>query len=385
MPDARTLRPACAVLPAACLLLATTGAMAAPAPGLAETGRALFFDSSLSRSRNQSCASCHQPGSAFADARDNRVSGAVSLGDDGVSLGDRNTPALTYAAYNPEFHQGSDGEYAGGYFQDGRARNLQEQAREPFLNPLEMALPDTATVVLRVRENAAHVKSLEEYFGDDVFADDDRAFAAIVSSIVAFERSEIFAPFDSKYDRYLRGEYELTKEEEFGRVLFFSPLINCSSCHLADVRENGRRETFTNGRYYNIGVPANIMVRQKNGSDENYRDSGLLLNPAVNDATQAGKFRVPSLRNVAVTPPYMHNGVFQQLETVIHFYNQFIVSNRRAATNPETGAAWREAEVGENLAHDLLRGGQPLTDDRIAAVAAFLRTLTDQRYEALLR
>jgi cytochrome c peroxidase len=351
---------------------------------IVELGRALFFDTNLSANRTQACASCHQPGRAFSDGRDSGVSAAVSLGDDGVSLGDRNAPTLTYAALIPEFHQDQNHDYVGGFFQDGRAQTMLEQAREPFLNPIEMAMPDSAAVIARVRENHVYAESLRQNFGDDVFANDERAFAAIASSIVAFERTEMFASFDSKYDRFLRGEYELTPEEEFGRLLFFSQLINCSSCHLTDEREFGLRETFTNNLYHNIGVPANAAVRQKNGSEKNYRDTGLLLNPRVDDPAQAGKFRVPSLRNVAVTPPYMHNGVFQDLETVIHFYNKFIVTNEQTMTNPETGTRWQDAEVDENLAFDLLHEGQPLSDDRVTAVAAFLRTLTDRRYEAPL-
>ena len=369
----------------AALSLGAGPATVAAAESLADLGKALFFDMNFSANRNQACASCHQPGSAFSDARDNGIAGAVSRGSNPDSLGDRNAPSLTYARFVPEFHRDEYDEYVGGYFHDGRAQTMHEQAHEPFLNPLEMALPDVGAVAARVRENPSYVADLQKYFGADLFADDDRVLSAVVSAIVEFERTEIFAPFDSKYDRFLRGEYSLTDEEEFGRVLFFSQLINCSSCHLADEREYSERETFTNNQYHNIGVPANSTVRQENGLGKDYRDTGLLLNPRVSDTALAGKFRVPGLRNVAVTGPYMHNGVFQDLETVIHFYNKFIVSNPRSETNPETGERWQDAEVTENVSLDLLREGQPLTDDRVAAVAAFLRTLTDRRYESLLQ
>ncbi len=351
---------------------------------LTALGQALFFDTNLSANRTQSCATCHQPGQAFSDGRDNGVSAAVSLGDDGVSLGDRNAPTLTYAQLIPEFHQNENREYVGGYFHDGRAKTMIEQAAEPFTNPLEMALADQAAVIDRVRENPAYVESLQSHFGEKIFEDEELAFSAITSSIAEFERTKLFAPFDSKYDRYLRGEYELSRKEELGRLLFFSQLINCSSCHLTDEREFSRRETFTNNLYHNIGVPANVYVREKTGTSKDRRDMGLLEHPAVEDPAQAGKFRVPSLRNVAVTGPYMHNGVFQDLQTVIHFYNQFIVRNQKAMTNPETGKHWANPEVDENLAVDLLREGQPLTDGQVAAVAAFLETLTDRRYESLL-
>jgi len=201
---------------------------------------------------------------------------------------------------------------------------------------------------------------------------------------VAFERTALFSPFDSKYDRYLQGEYELTADEEIGRVLFFSQIINCSSCHLLDTREFSPGEIFSNHRYHNIGVPTNREVRGKNGIDVGHRDLGLLENPAVDDPAMAGKFRVPSLRNIAVTRPYMHNGVFQELRTAILFYNRFTLSNPKSQTNPETGARWREPEVPETVDIELLRDGQPLAENHVEALVAFLTALTDQRYESLL-
>ena len=351
---------------------------------LAKLGQALFFDSNLSATRNQSCASCHNPEQAFSDSRDNGVSGAVSLGDDGTSLGDRNTPGTTYASLIPDFHKNDNGEYVGGYFLDGRAVTMADQAAGPFVNPIEMALPDAAAVVDRVRENSYYVEALREHFGESIFSDSDKAFRAITESIVAFERSALFAPFNSKYDRYLQGEYELTVAEELGRVLFFSQLINCSSCHLLDTREFSPGEVFSNHRYHNIGVPANKQAREKNGINVSHRDLGLLDNPAVDDPAMAGKFRVPTLRNVAVTGPYMHNGVFKDLRTAILFYNRFTLSNPKSQTNPETGEFWEEPEVAETVDLELLRDGQPMAENYVVAIVAFLRALTDQRYESLL-
>jgi len=370
-----------------CLGMLVVGTNANSAPqgaDIASLGQALFLDSSLSANRNQSCASCHDSGQAFSDSRDNGVAGAVSLGDDGGSLGDRNTPGTTYASLIPDFHKNEKGEYVGGYFLDGRAATMVDQAAEPFVNPLEMALPDVAAVVERVRENVYYVEALRKHFGESIFSDSDKAFLAITESIVAFERTALFTPFDSKYDRYLRGEYELTADEEIGRVLFFSQIINCSSCHLLDTREFSPHEVFSNHRYHNIGVPTNKQVREKNGIAVSHRDLGLLQNPAVDDPAMAGKFRVPSLRNVAVTGPYMHNGVFQDLRTAILFYNRFTLSNPKSQINPETGARWRAPEVAETVDLELLREGQPLAENHVVALVAFLRALTDQRYESLL-
>jgi cytochrome c peroxidase len=302
----------------------------------------------------------------------------VSLGDDGHSLGDRNAPSLTYAALTPLLRRDADGVYAGGLFHDGRARDLADQAGQPILNPLEMGMPDAAAVVARVNENPAYTSTLRELGAADSMA----AFETVRAALAAFEQTALFEPYDSRYDRSLRGEATLTAQEELGRMLFFSSLANCSSCHVLDQAAARAREPFTSFRYLNIGVPANAAVRAVNGHTRT--DRGLRDNPAVADDATAGKFRVPTLRNVAVTAPYMHNGVFRELGTVLFFYNQYLALNERNATNPETGRRWEPPEVPATVDRERLRAGQPLDDARIAALIAFLRTLTDQRYEALL-
>lgn len=351
---------------------------------LPRLGQALFFDTNLSARGNQSCASCHDPGRAFSDGRDNGVAGAVSLGDDGRSLGQRNTPATTYAYLVPEFGRDENNDFFGGFFLDGRAATLAEQAAEPFTNPLEMAMPDRAAVIGRIREKPNYVGAFEELFGKSILSDPEAAFVAVTKSIAAFEQTRLFATFDSKYDRYLRGEYAFTAQEELGRVLFFSQLINCSSCHLGDSRESSPGELFTNHRYHNIGVPPNGHLAAIRNEGGEYRDTGLLGNPRVHDPAMTGKFRVPSLRNVAVTGPYMHNGVFRELRTAILFYNRFTLSNPQSQFNPETGKPWGDPEIAQTVDLELLRSGQPLADNHVDALVAFLRTLTDQRYEALL-
>ena len=350
----------------------------------AELGRALFFDANLSLDRTQSCSTCHDPARAFSDGRDNEVSGAVSLGDNGVSLGDRNAPALTYASLIPTFRLKENGDYVGGLFLDGRAATLVEQSAEPFTNPIEMALPDATTVVERVRENPSHVSALEKLHGPSVFDDPAQTMQAITESLSAFEQTELFAPFDAKYDRYLQGEYELTQEEELGRVLFFSQLGNCHRCHLLNREEATLGETFTNHRYHNIGLPANTAVRTRRRTPTGETDLGLLQNPKVDDPSAAGKFRVPSLRNVAVTGPYMHNGIFEDLLTAVLFYNKYTLGNPESQVNPETGVSWGDTEVRDTVDFELLRTGQPMTQQQARALVAFLSTLNDRRYESLL-
>ena len=108
-------------------------------------------------------------------------------------------------------------------------------------------------------------------------------------------------------------------------------------------------------------------------------------NPHVNDEQHKGKFKTPSLRNVAVTAPYMHNGVFQNLDTVIAFYNQYNSKKPENKINPETNRQWEAPEINANLALDELSKGSALNQQRIDALVAFLNLLTDKRYEHLIR
>jgi cytochrome c peroxidase len=247
-----------------------------------------------------------------------------------------------------------------------------------------MALADAGAVRVRIRENALYEQLLPQYFGAAVIADPDKLIDAIGESLAAFERSAFFATFDSKYDRSLRGEYVMTALEEMGRDLFFSPMTNCADCHLANNSGNQAGETFTNYRYHNIGIAANTPVREENGLGAAFRDPGLLAHPDVTDARHAGKFKVPSLRNVAVTGPYMHNGIFRDLRTAILFYNRYTVNNAQSRTNPETGRAWGEPEFAATIDEQLLKEGQPIDEGRLRALIAFLETPTDQRFEPLL-
>lgn len=366
-----------------------TGVGVAASPQFAdkvELGRALFHDANLSQNRSQSCATCHMPDMGFADRRETHKGRFVSLGDDGKSFGDRNAPTVTYAALVPTFGKDAEGRYVGGQFWDGRAKDLDEQAEGPLLNAVEMGMKNEIEVAGRLAENPAYVEALATLYGVDVKAEPLKAFKAAANAIASFERSEEFATFDSKYDRYLRGEEQLTDQEELGRTLFFSKqFTNCNQCH--DLRgRDGRLETstFTSHRYFNIGVPVNREARALNGIGDDFVDDGLAGNKHVGgDPEERGKFRVPTLRNVAVTGPYMHNGVFADLRTVILFYNKYNSKKKSRQINPETGERWADPEVPENIALEELESGPALDDKRIDALVAFLKTLTDRRYEHL--
>ncbi|MEP2715413.1 cytochrome c peroxidase [Pseudophaeobacter sp.] len=347
-------------------------------------GEALFHDENLSLNRSQSCASCHDPEAGFSDPR-RSAEGAFSLGDDGSSLGNRNAPTASYASFIPAFHQAEDGDWVGGLFWDGRAADLAEQAGGPPLNPIEMGLPNKAMLVQRLQEDPSYVQRFDALFAAGVLEEAEHGFTAMTQAIAAFERSAVFAPFDSKYDRYLAGKEEFTKEEELGRTLFFSEqFTNCNQCHQLRSSPMGAQETFSDYSFHNIGVPRNPAVVQEAGMAADFVDDGLLANPKVNDPAQRGKFRTPTLRNVAVTSPYMHNGVFQNLRTVVLFYNQFNSKAEAARINPETQEIWGAPPVPGTLSVKELTHGPALDDRRMDALVAFLRTLTDQRHEHML-
>ena len=363
----------------------------------AALGESLFFDENLSLNRSQSCATCHNPEHAFIDNRlgDDGAVAAVSLGDDGFSLGDRNTPSAAYAAFSPTFgvatharfnsQQSDYSGYEGGQFGDGRESDLQGQAGGPPLNAIEMGLADKAQAVERLQENPLYVSAFKQLFGERVWDDESEAYAAFTQSVAAFEESPEFSPFDSKYDRYLRGEYfydPLSKAAE-GKALFFSQqFTNCATCHQLQPNSH-RQELFTRYEYHNIGIPVNKAVRAKNSKGDGYIDQGLFDNPLITDAQEKGKFKVPTLRNIAVTGPYMHNGVFKRLSTVVEFYDQYLTSSE-FTVNPETGEAWGAPEVPENISFTELEDGKKLTPEKVEAMVCFLITLTDSRYEHLI-
>ncbi|WP_152059164.1 cytochrome-c peroxidase [Aliarcobacter butzleri] len=345
-----------------------------------DLGRILFFDVNLSKNRTQSCATCHNPDAGFVDDRDNGVKKMASLGDDGKSLGDRQAPTASYAKFSPTFHfDEKTKKYVGGQFWDGREATLEAQAGGPPLNPVEMGMSDKKAVVDRLKENSLYVDSFKKIFGADIFKNDDKAYEAMTIAIASFERTDEFSPFDSKYDRYLKGEYDLTPLEDLGKSIFFSNNNNsCANCHVLK-GEDKEGETFTNYQYHNIGTPANNELRAKNGIKA--IDEGLLANSNVSDVAQKGKHKVPTLRNVAVTGPYMHNGVFKDLKTVVEFYDKY--NNKDRNIDPETNKPWDEPEVKDNISLQELKANK-LTDRKVEALVAFMKLLTDKKYEHLL-
>lgn len=370
-------------------------------------GEALFFDTSLSRHGNQACASCHDPGRAFADPRSLTTGVGASIGSDGSSIGHRNAPSLTYIATTPALTLNDATPTAvapqyrtpttvttrpadsirGGFFWDGREATLESQVLSPFVNDREMALADLTELAQRVAVNARY----QSYLGISEFTAGQEAhvLASIADSLSTYLRSAVFNSYDSRYDRFLRGEINASATEMAGMGLFFSPgFTNCATCHQAGGTAYAPNEPFTNHRYENIGTPINRTLLTRNGMGEDFRDAGLALNPALGDTFDAddinGRFKVPGLRNVAVTAPYMHNGAFSELDTVMRFYNHYNETGHSGRINPETGQPWAASNNPDGIATDKLRGSFPLSDRQLSALSAFLRMLTDQRYEHLL-
>jgi cytochrome c peroxidase len=249
-----------------------------------------------------------------------------------------------------------------------------------------MGMPNKALVLTRLKENAVYISWFKKIYGEGVLASPDRAYQALTESIASFEKTDFFSAFNSKYDHYLEGKYKLTEQEDLGMTLFFSEQFsNCNQCHQLKAIPATEKETFSDYTYHNIGVPVNTAVRIHNKTPEHYRDLGLFGNPEVNDTTTIGKFKVPTLRNVAVTAPYMHNGVFKELETVLAFYNKYNSKNKMRQINPETQEKWAPPELDENISLEELKSVPALDDKRINALISFIKILTDQRFEYLLK
>ena len=343
-------------------------------------GEVLFFDKSISFNKTQSCSTCHSPDTAFVDQRKNSANQMVSEGDNPHLHGNRNANTALYAMFSPNFHFDKKiQDYVGGQFWDGRAKDLAEQAGGPPVNPVEMGMPDKKAIVERLKADPTYYKPITDLYGESIWADADKIYAIMEKAIGEFEKQELFAQFSSKYDRALKGEAELTALESKGKALFFDKTrTNCSNCHQSS-EANSATETFTNYRYFNIGVPSNQELIKHNKLAADFVDNGLLDNPMVKgDKKQKGKFKVPTLRNISVTAPYMHNGVFRDLKTVLLFKDSFNNPNRKI--NPETGKAWDKAEYAQTINPDVLKA-KPLTDEEINALEVFLKTLTDEAYE----
>ncbi|MGB5156672.1 cytochrome-c peroxidase [Desulfobacterium sp. N47] len=335
-------------------VIAVTSAIAGPPAGLSDMeklGRHLYKDKNLSFNGTQSCQNCHHPFAGFADRANliNPYDNVVSTGADGVSKGGRNAPTSAYAGYSPLLSL-FGGEWVGGMFWDGRATGsvlgdpLAEQAQGPPLNPVEMAMPSKDAIIDVIR-NSFYANLFIRVFGTTAFDNVDLAYDNFGRAVASYERSTEVTKFSSKYD-VARNQF--TPAEERGLALFET---NCSSCHSTTNEFGAKAALFTNYKYANIGAPANPLVPV---------DPDLGLGPIVGDTAQDGKFKVPTLRNIVVTPPYTHNGYFPTLPEMVAFINN---------------SSGFKPEVGRNI--DIRVGNLGLSNEEIDDIVSFLMTLTD--------
>jgi cytochrome c peroxidase len=322
-----------------------------------QIGEAIFLDTTLSEPRGQACASCHVPKFGFKGNGD--PDAAVIGGAFPGRFGTRKPPSAAYAFGSPApGYQAIDGEqtYVGGQFWDGRAASLEEQAKPPFLNPVEMNNPDPATVVRKVCDSRSGVLYRlvysYQYCSDSAKVND--AFNAIADAIATYERSGSVNQFNSRYDRYLAGKLKLTATEAKGLELFEGK-AGCAGCH-----PSGARSPFTDFTYDNIGIP-------KNNRNEATRVAAMDLGLGGRVGHQEdGRFKVSTLRNVGISPPYGHNGYFRTLKDIVHFYN----------TRDVAAEHWPVPEVLTNLNTDEL-GNLHLSGLEEDAIVTFLNALTD--------
>lgn len=282
-----------------------------------ELGEKLFFDPILSKDKSISCASCHRPEFAFADTV------AFSLGVRN-QLGTRNTPSSMNMLARPYF------------FFDGRAATIQEQVLMPIHNPIEMDLP--IPELLERLNDSPYQQWFQNIYNSP--ADSATLSMALAAFVFSLESSG-----DAPFDRWMRGEEDaMTAAQIKGREIF-NEKAKCFDCHFSP--------DFTGDEFRNIGL--------FNGSDS-LSDVGRF--EITKDSSDLGKMKVPGLRNIAVTAPYMHNGMFQTLEEVVDYYDdpsQFVL-----------GSINRDTLLLEPL---------QLTQEEKDNLVSFLHALTDAKFQ----
>ena len=291
-----------------------------------QLGETLFFDKQLSINNRQSCADCHLPDKAFADDR------RTARGAEG-GLGPRNTMPLFNLAWKNEF------------FWDGRATSIREQVLQPIQNPLEMHEPLT-----NLPAKLSSGKSEIDYPARFIAAFGAPDITAEKISLALENYLLTLTSFDAKFDRVLRGGEKFTAQEQRGFELF-------------STEYDPRRGQFGADCFHCHGGPLFQSQRfANNGLDTAFADPGRVK--VTGRTADAGKFAVPSLRNVALTAPYMHDGRFRTLTEVIEHYATGVI---------------RSATLDPNLAKHP-DGGVPLRAEDKLALVAFLNTLTDERF-----
>ncbi len=327
-------------------------------------GDKLFNDKRFSATREVACEHCHGVKKAFTDSPLRTSEGIKKAGK--TLTGTRNAPTVVNAAYFDAM------------FWDGRSPSLEDQALHPFVNPVEMALPSHQPILKIVRSDPAYVKAFEQVFGKKGAA---VTMKEVTQAIAAFERTQVAG--DSPFDRYFYGgdAKALTDAQKRGFDLFVNK-GRCVSCHVIEQTQ----ALFTDNRFHNIGVGINDIQKDvpelagafpqakatlaqvdiKVLGDKRTSELGRF---AVNREFEGlGAFKTPTLRNTAVTPPYMHDGSKKTLRDVVVHYNN--------------GGVTKEGDP----VNDFLSGGiRPLnlTDPEIDDLVSFMEALTSPQFASL--
>jgi cytochrome c peroxidase len=323
-------------------------------------GERLFNDVRFSSTGAVSCATCHAAATVFTDAL------PVSAGIDGL-LGTRNAPTIVNAAYNAT------------QFWDGRSPTLEDQALHPFLNPVEMAMPNHDALLEIIRGDRDYTRAFRNVF--DVRPDEIR-IEHVTKAIAAFERTQIAG--DSPFDRwYFGGEEDAISDAAKRGFDVFLTDGRCVSCHTIEQDH----ALFTDHRFHNIGIGVNgiqdritelakaFLVAKAEGVDVDVAvlsdaDTSHLGRFAVTgDLSEIGAFKTPTLRNVALTAPYMHDGSLATLQEVVEHYNNGGVIPADAPVNPYLAGGIRP--LG-------------LTQQQIDDLVAFMESLTSPQFDELV-
>lgn len=300
-----------------------------------DLGRMLFYEKRLSANDQISCGTCHRQERAFTDGR--RLARGIDQ-----RRSERNTMSLANLLWGPQR-----------FFWDGRAQSLEAQAGQPIVNPDEMG-STWDEVIEKLEDSADYPAKFEAAFGTQQITP-----PRISQALATFERALV--SHQSKYDRYLRGETTLSATEQQGRQLFMThPDVtagirgaNCVDCH---------------SQFLTSGFRPGFDGFKNNGLDAAH-PPGAGLERVTGDALDRGKFKTPTLRNIELTAPYMHDGRFATLEEVVDHYDRHI----KQSDTLDTLILEARNAPGRSP-------GLSLTDEEKGALVAFLKTLTDHEF-----
>lgn len=309
-------------------------------------GKALFFDTRLSSDGNVSCATCHDPARAFT-SREPRAVGAHG------QIGTRNAPTVLNSAYRDS------------YFWDGRVRTLEDQAKQPLLNASEMGLQTEAAVVQRLSNISEYRRSFRE-----IYPRRGITLETIAQAIAAFERTLVSR--NARFDRFIQGDVKALSENQVRGWELFRGKARCIACH----QFTETSPFFTDSDFYNTGVVARgqrFSEMQVRAQEIRFKDRGLQASELAHDEQLAelgrflvtrepkdiGAFRTPTLRDVELTWPYMHDGSVSTLLDVVRFYN------RGGNANPNLDAKMVPLNLTDEEMNDLVEFMRALTSDDV--------------------